>query len=346
MVIFGLSLQACQLNYLLKSGYNQALILKARQPIDRALLDPSIPEEFKRKLRLTKEAKQFAETRLHLKQTRNYESFVMLDRDAVTWAVSAAPRFELSAYLWSFPVIGKVPYKGFFSIEEAHDEAKILEQQGYDTYVRGVSAYSTLGWFDDPLLSSMLKMRDVDLVDTIIHETTHATVFVKSRADFNERLATFVGMVGAEKFYFEKEGPDSETVKHLRLENEDGKKFSAFFTVELKVLDEIYRKLRDPSSTLSDAQKISAKQSGLKAMVDRFQRDVVPSMQTSAYKEILRGSPNNARLISLKTYYQDLSDFEAAYEKFDRDFSKLLEFCKSLAKSDDPEKDLKLVTQK
>ena len=99
MVLLASFLQGCQINYILKSGYNQALLLRARQPIDEALQDPAVPEEFKRKLRLTQEAKHFAETTLRLKPTQNYDSFVMLNRDAVTWAVSAAPRFELSAYL-------------------------------------------------------------------------------------------------------------------------------------------------------------------------------------------------------------------------------------------------------
>ena len=185
-------------------------------------------------------------------------------------------------------------------------------------------------------------MSDADLVDTIIHETTHATIYIKSQADFNERLAVFVGFVGAEKFYTEKEGPDSKTVQQLKLENEDGKLFSRFLTEEIQTLEQFYKNLK--ASSAAEPEKLTQKNQALESMVNRYKTNVVPKMKTRAYAEIFHTTPNNARLIALKTYYQDLSDFERAYAKLNRDFPKFLDFCKSLAKSDNPERDLKALS--
>ena len=131
------------------------------------------------------------------KKTKNYSTFVNLHRPYVTYIVSAAPKNELKYYTWYFPIIGSVPYKGYFNEAGANGEARDLASEGYDTYVRGVTAYSTLGWFKDPILSSMLAYSDYDMVNTIIHETVHTTIYIKSNANFNERLASYLGDLGA-----------------------------------------------------------------------------------------------------------------------------------------------------
>src|SRR5262249_33798482 len=133
-------------------------------------------EETKRKLRLVLEVKKFAEEKLSLTSNRNYLTYVALDRDSVSYVLQVAPFNELSHYEWDYPIVGKMPYKGFFNKDLAKEEAKKFPEEKWDTYIRGVSAYSTLGWFHDPVLSSMLKYSDHELVDTIIHETVHANV--------------------------------------------------------------------------------------------------------------------------------------------------------------------------
>ncbi len=187
-------------------------LLSKKKKFDKVLEDPQVGDEVKRKIRLVQEAKDFAEKKMNLERTSNYDSFVQLEDRYVTYTVSAAFKDKLEPYLWSFPIVGKVPYKGFFRKAEAFEEEKELKAENLDTYVRGVSAYSTLGWFSDPLLSSMTSYSDSDLVETVIHETTHATLYIKSNADFNERLATFVGIKGMQQFYQEREGQNSPVI--------------------------------------------------------------------------------------------------------------------------------------
>ena len=261
LLICSWSLSGCVVGYLTKSSYNQMKLLMSRTPIDEVLEDPKVDEATKKKLRLAKEAKEFAEKELGLTPTNNYGTFVDLGRPYVSWIVRAAPVYKLEAYLWTFPIVGSIPYKGYFNKEDALEEAKDFDPNKYDTYVRGVGAYSTLGWFDDPILSSMTTMRESDFVNVIIHETVHATIYIKSQADFNERLATFLGDLGAEMFYFKREGEGSPTVKQTRLENADGKLFSKFITQELKELRAWYsladkKVLKSPAS-INTSTKVS-----------------------------------------------------------------------------------------
>jgi predicted aminopeptidase len=233
VVAIALLLCGCQIDYLAHSAYNQSKILRARKPIEKVLADPAVNEETKRKLRLVLEVKKFAEEKLGLSSNRNYLTYVALDRDSVSYVLQVAPFNELSHYEWDYPIVGKMPYKGFFNKDLAKEEAKKFPEDKWDTYIRGVSAYSTLGWFHDPVLSSMLKYSDHDLVNTIIHETVHANVYIKNHADFNERLAMFLGGVGMKEFYTQKEGIDSKTLKDVANEEVDEKTFSEFISREL-----------------------------------------------------------------------------------------------------------------
>lgn len=323
------------MGYLFQSAYNQVKLLNARVPMDEALKDPNLSPEEKRKLLLAQEVRQFAETELHLVTSKNYSSYVKLERPYVTYVVSAAPKWELKHHEWSYPLVGKMPYKGYFNEADAKTEELELQKQNLDTFMRGVSAYSTLGWFNDPLLSSMLRYQDFDLVNTIIHETVHATLYIKNSADFNERLANFLGMKGAELFYLKKEGPDSPTLKWVKNDNEDDKRFSEFISGELKNLSSWYKTL--PETNRTEA----VREEQFHAIQIRFEKDLMPQMKTESYKKFKDLKLNNARLLIYKTYMQDLSDFDKLYESVGRDFGKFLEKCKALEGVKDPATALK-----
>ena len=279
--------------------------------------------------------KQFAQGDLQLKPTKNYTTFAKLNRPYVTYVVSAAPKWELKHHLWSYPFIGDMPYKGFFNEADARELEEELKGQDLDTFFRGVSAYSTLGWLKDPLLSSMLNYQEDDLVNTIIHETTHATLFIKSSADFNERMAVFAGTKGTELFYLKREGENSATLKEIRAQNSDSHLFSIFITKEIQDLKDWYGTIKNRDE--------AARQNRIKEIQERFSREIAPQMKTSAYKKFSEINLNNARLLNYKTYEQDLSDFEALYAKVGYDFPKFIEACKTLESSKHPEDDLKLL---
>ncbi len=321
--------------YVMKSGVGQFKLLSSGVPVEKALKDPKIKEETKSKLLLAQEAREFAEKELHLKNTKNYTSYVELDRPYVTYVVSAAERWELKGYQWSYPFMGKMPYKGFFDEADAQELATEMQKEGYDSYMRGVSAYSTLGWFNDPLLSSMMSYDDYDLVDTIIHETVHATLYIKNAADFNERFASFLGQKGAELFYLKKEGPQSSTLKQVKLRNADMELFSKFISKELRDLELWYQKLP------LDQRKEDIRQSRINEIQKNFVATLAPQMKTDQFKRFPDLKLNNARLVLYKTYMKDLADFEQLYQKLEGRYDLFLEKCKSLESSQDPEADLR-----
>ncbi|MDZ4082915.1 MAG: aminopeptidase, partial [Bdellovibrionales bacterium] len=328
----------------------QADLLLSREPIEKILNSPekdrSLSPDDLKKLKLALEAKSFGERVLGLKKNGNYASYVQLDRPYVSYIVSAAARDRLEPHLWSFPIVGAVPYKGYFNLDDAKEEANNLKAKGLDTYVRGATAYSTLGWFDDPVLSSMLRYSDYDLVNLIVHESVHATLYIKSQADFNERLATFIGDLGAELYFKEKEGTQSSTLIAAAAEREDDKAFSVFISKEIDRLKDWY-----PLQNAAAPEFEELKRKRLGEILEAFDKDLAPKLTNEKYRERLRrdldpSKLNNASLLAWKTYVYDLADFQSAFEKMNHDPVKFLEFAKSLEKSKDPEADLKAYGRK
>ena len=333
----------------MKSAWSQADLLVSRKSLEKTLKSNDLTPDERRKLELARDAKAFGERVLGLKKNSNYDSYVKLDRPYVSYIVSAAEVDRLEQHLWYFPIIGHVPYKGFFNPDGARDEASSMRANGLDTYVRGVSAYSTLGWFDDPILSSMLRYSDYDLVNTIIHESVHATLYIKSQADFNERLATYIGNVGADLFFIEREGASSPTLNTAKKENEDEEKFSKFISKEIDLLKKWYEDqapLLNSDETKVRGTFLEKRAARLAEIPKRFEADLRPTLKSERYadyvaRELDATTLNNARLLAWKLYVYDLSDFERVYDSLGRDPRKLIEFAKSLEKEKDPEAKLK-----
>lgn len=326
----GFLLGGCQIPYLIQSGYNQAKILTSGDKLQDALNDPALSETEKNQIRLVEEARKFAATEIGLNVKKNYSSFVKLDRPYVTYVVSASEKYQVKSYEWWFPIVGHVPYKGFFNEKSAHDEADDLKQKNLDVFVRGVSAYSTLGWFSDPLLSSMLKYRPHQLVNTIIHENVHATLYIKSNADFNEQLATFIGNKGTEAFYKKHEGNDSPTLLEIKKENADELLFSNFITQEIQTLESKYKALSEIEKTEETRQHY------FHEIQSHFHEQIEPKLQTDIYKGFSSAKLNNAYLSMFKTYVQDLSLFEKLFVKLNGDFKQYIEISKRFESSQNP----------
>lgn len=337
LLIGSVLLTGCQIPYMINSGWQQAKLYSKRESIERVLSNSKESEETKRKLRLVLDVRSFAENELGLKRTSNYRQYVALDRPYVSYIVHAAPPFRLESYRWWFPIVGHVPYKGYFSKAEAEEEAKKFSQKNFDVFVRGVSAYSTLGWFNDPVWSSMIVYNDVDLVNTIIHETVHATLFIKNQADFNERLATFLGDFGTELFYLKKEGPASPHLVQLKDERFDQNLFSEFISREMTNVRTWYKE----NEALESRSKKEEKEKLLKAIQLRFTSEIKPKMKRGGYSAFAADPLNNARLLSYGTYFEDLSDFEKLRQKIGPDFKSVLAYLQNLSASKTPESDLK-----
>jgi predicted aminopeptidase len=196
--------------YLVTQAMGQLRVLLNSQRIQTLLTDPKVPDDVKLKLRLVHEIKEFGEDELGLKPSRNYESFYDTKGQPITYIVSACRKDRFQPHLWWFPIVGDVPYKGFFAKEDAVAEAKELETQGYDVSLGTAAAYSTLGYFPDPVLSTMLEYPEEQLVALLLHELTHGTIYLPGGTDFNEGLASFVGWQGALEFARRRHGIGSE----------------------------------------------------------------------------------------------------------------------------------------
>ena len=194
-------LTSCSPLYLLRGGYEEARILWRRQSIPKLISDPATPQPERTKLELVLQAREFARDSLGLRVGGSFRTVATIDRDQIVHVVTAAERFRLAAYRWWFPIVGSVPYKGFFHRDDAIEEAKKLESRGYDTLIRTSAAFSTLGWFDDPLPRHVLQLEETALVNLVLHELLHSTTYLAGEAEFNESFANFVGHRGAIAFF-------------------------------------------------------------------------------------------------------------------------------------------------
>ncbi len=324
----------CQIGYYFHSAYNQSKLIQSRKPIDKVVRSEKTKEETRRKLLLVQDVKKFSESELGLKRSKNYTSYVELDEPYVTYIVQAARKYELKAHLWKFPFVGEVPYKGYFKRKYADEEAASFNKDEFDTYVRGVSAYSTLGWFQDSVLSSMMRYEDHDLVETIIHETIHTTLFIKDAAEFNERMATFLGHEGMKRYYRAKEGPRSIHLIKAEDDTHDQQLFSKFITKEIEDLKKWYEDNKGEITAETRAAR-------LKEIQTRFTTDIKPKMKTDNYKDFEKREINNAYLLAIQTYEYSLEDFAKLYAHFGDDFRKTLDYLKGLEKADKPDQVLK-----
>lgn len=330
---------SCQIGHLLHVSYNHLSILNSTESLDDILKSNRFTEEQKQKIRLTQDVKKFAYEKLKLKESKNYSRFVDLKRPYVVYNVTASERWKFEPYTWSFPIIGKAPYKGFYNEEKADEEARELSKKGYDTNVGGISAYSTLGYLTDPLLSSMLNYSEYGLANTIIHELVHTTLFIKNNINFNERLAVFVANKGTEMFYHEKEGAESQTLKKVQNENEDDEKFSKFITKEIDDLKKWYTDF-DHTKNLPADEKENLRMERLQLIAKHFETELKPQLKSRSYTRLFGKKINNADLIGYNTYMKNLDNFEIVYKKTGSNIPDFLKKCEELNNVDDAEKEI------
>lgn len=316
----------CSLGYLGHVTWGQAQILWARQPVDDVLADPALSPEARAKLELVEEARRYAES-IGLTPGGSYRSFVQLDREWASLALSAARKDSLTPHLFHFPVVGALPYEGFFDEARAREAERELAAAGLDTYLRPVDAFSTLGWFDDPILSPMLRRPAMSLVDTILHESTHATVYWSHDVDLSESLATFVGSEGARGFAVEHFGADSPEVAELDARARERVALVAVLTEMFSDLDAYYG---DPATT--SEEKVAGRAARFEPWKARIRE--AAAMDGAAYGWLADREWNNAFLLSLRRYLLDVSDIARLHAELGGELSSTVAFFVALA--DDP----------
>jgi predicted aminopeptidase len=310
--------------YVTRAAVWQARLLWGRVPIETAepLLSPPRAEQ----LRLVPRVKDFAEDQLGLVGAGTYD-LVHPTWDATIWNVSGCRPLAFENRTWWFPFVGTVPYLGYFDRAPADQQAARLEADGYEVWVRPAGTYSTLGWFDDPVLPGMLDWSEQRLADTLIHELVHANVWVRGSVAFNESLASFVGQRGAIAWMSTAYGPDAPEVVETVRSYEDGERFRRLLVEVVAELDQVYR-----DASLSDGEKLEQKASILEGLPARA--GAAGLHDARRYEARLAdGTWNNARLLQYRTYNRGHEAFEALYEAEGRDLRRFLDRIRALAAS-------------
>lgn len=201
-IVVAVVLGACaDLRYYAHVTHGESALLLQRRPVSKVIADPATDPKLAARLKLSQEARQFASQKLDLPDNRSYTYYVQLNRPYVVWNVFATPRFSVDAVPQCFPIAGCVAYRGWFDEQKAKESAEKLKAGGYDVYIGGVPAYSTLGWFSDPIISSMMRWDDNELIGTIFHELAHQLIYVKDDTPFNESYAMFVEDEGVREWH-------------------------------------------------------------------------------------------------------------------------------------------------
>jgi predicted aminopeptidase len=322
------ALSACSPGYVLRASWEEAKILQARRPITKVIADPRTDEETRGKLALVLEARAYAADTLKLNAGKSYTLFSRVESDTLALVLSAAYQDRFQAKTWWFPIVGRVPYKGYFDEGDARREIRRLEAEGYDTYLRPTAAFSTLGWFNDPLLSTLLRYDEVGLANTVIHELFHNTFYAPGQAAFNESLANFVGARGAIDFFCGRDGPEAATCRRARDEWDDDLLFGAFMNDMVKELEAVYG-----DSARTREEKLRLRQEVFGAAKERYAREIRPRLKVGNYDRFLRDELNNATLISRRLYYDRLDLFERVYASRGGDLKRAVDDIVAAARS-------------
>jgi len=301
------------ISYYAQSLEGHVEIMAARKNVGKLIQDPSTPEALRAKLTSASAIRRFATDELALPNNSSYRSYVDIGRNDVTLAVFAAPQFSLAPVTWCFPVFGCVPYKGYFSRKDALENAAELQRRGLDVYVTGITAYSTLGWFSDPLLSTMLRQNDTYLASLVFHELAHQKVYVNGDSAFNEAFAVSVETTGTRKWL-----RATGNRAGLRSYEIDRKRKADFLGLIAKTRDELGQVYGSPRSP---EQMAAAKA----ATIDRLRLHYrqMRDKQWAGYRgyDAWFDSPiNNAKLAATAVYGEEVPAFLRLFDLCSGDY--------------------------
>ena len=314
LALIGAAALTCSPAYVLRAGVEEARILRRRRPIADVVADPAVSDRTRGKLGLVLQARTFAQQALGLDAGESYTTYSWVESDTLLMVLSAARKDRFEPYTWWFPIVGRVPYKGYFDFPAAYAAAADLYAAGYDTFVRPSGAFSTLGWFNDPVLNTVLRYGDVGLVSTVIHELLHNTIFVPSHVSFNESFANFVGDRGAIEFFCAREGEASAECRLSRDAWTDNLIYGEFLSSMVRELERLYAR-----TDIGFDAKVDARGSIFDHYRHRFRADVQPRLRTTMFAGFEQTPLNNATLIGTRLYYDRLHLFDAVYERVGRD---------------------------
>ena len=312
--------------YLLRAAWEEMKILAGRRRITSVIRDPSTDSTSRVKLRVVLAARTFAADSVGLRVGDSFSSYTKLSRDTLVLLVQAAYKDRLARYTWWFPIVGRVPYKGYFDYDAARREGDRLKRDGLDVYLRPASAFSTLGVFADPILSTTLAEDSLELANTVIHETLHNTIYLRGQAVFNESFANFVGARGAAWFFRSRAATGAAEETDARWS--DTKLLGQFWAAMYATVDSAYKAHPDDK-----AARIAARDSiSAHARIELVEA-LGPQLRTIGPRALERVRLDNAALLARRVYMTDLEMFDSVYEREDCDLRRTIARIRSLARA-------------
>ncbi len=313
-----LQIEGC---YYMQAARGHMDIMNKRRPVDEIIEDVDAPDTLKQRLGLVNEAREFSIDKLHLPDNDSYRSYADLDRDYVVWNVFAAPEFSLQPKTWCYPVAGCVGYRGYFKKDAAERQAEKLKQDDFDVVVGGVTAYSTLGRFSDPILNTMMRYTDLDLVAVLFHELAHQRLYVKNDSEFNESFASAIEEIGIERWLASK--GESGRLEEYRNSREFRQRLMQHVQAARVELKDLY------ASDASENNMRQQKQAILERLKELAQAEAEASARNSP--GWLRSPLNNASLIPLSLYQGRLDEFRALLKQCEEDLHCFYEKAEALS---------------
>jgi predicted aminopeptidase len=317
--------------YLARAAWEEGKILRNRRPIPAIVADPRIDPGVRAKLRVVLDARGFAADSLGMRVGESFTAYSALERDTLVLVLSGAYRDRLKRHTWWFPIVGRVPYKGFFDFDAAKRAARDLEGEGRDVYLRPASAFSTLGFFNDPLLSTTLRLDSLELANTVIHELTHNSYYAPGQAVFNESFANFAGARGAAWFFRTRGSAAAADETDRRWA--DQLVLGRFWTATYQSLDSAFAQHPD-----SKVARLAARDTVYARARATLVDSVAPRLVATPPGAAARMRLDNAALLARRIYLTDLDLFEQVFEREGRDARRAIDRVIELARSrpDDP----------
>jgi predicted aminopeptidase len=310
--------------YYLQAAQGQLDILARRDPIPELLDDPATPAALIERLRLVQDARDFSIAELGMPDNGSYRSYADVEREYVLWSIFATPELSLDPVNWCYPIVGCVSYRGFFRYETAQQEAQEFVERGFDVYVAGIPAYSTLGRFDDPVLNTMLGWDELQLVSTVFHELAHQVLYIPDDTGFNESFASAVEEFSVERFLTARKADVAIVQYRQRLRLRQA--LADLIAAARHDLGVYYAEtLDDDEKRLLKEDRFGYLLSDMRALLESYGADVTPFLQEPW---------NNARLLTFNLYEGYLPAFRQLYQQCERELECFYESAKQAAELD------------
>ncbi|PCK08202.1 MAG: aminopeptidase [Alteromonadaceae bacterium] len=307
------SLSACStISYYSQAIKGQIQLLLARESIDKLITAEDTSPELRERLILIQAVRAYAQQDLHLPVGKAYASYADLERPYAVWNIYAAPPLSLQAYTWCYPVVGCLAYRGYFNQQDAEKHAEQLKQQSLEVRVGGVRAYSTLGFFNDPVLNTFIDTTEPYLVELLIHEITHRLLYIKGDTKFNESFATAVAQIATQRWYQQQD--QAEKYAQYQAEETNDRLLRNLLLEHRNQLEKIYS-----DDTRSEPEKIDAKKQQIAQMHEQyFTAKAAYGWRDGLDNWIL--SVNNASLATMANYNGFVPAFKQIFEQQGQDF--------------------------